>query len=219
MKNVFAVRKSNGLFNGLMILSGITFMLVLLPLQRCLLDGESYSWGMNYFGMSFFSKGVQPDYFILIPFLLLYVLYFYAFYWVKNRILFYIMLVWYWIHNFGNLLFDILKNGDTEFHGDTLDIHISLSAIVIPLSVVFLIWIVAVILKDKKLAVVQIPWSRKNKIKAILILGILPIQALLYATGEPHGLTDEIGVILTILQSFLFGIIFIPTKGIKEVNS
>lgn len=217
MKALIAVRSNNALFNSLMIFSGLTFMLVWLPLLRCLFDGKTYSWGQDYFGMPFQSTGIELDYFILIPFLILYLFYFYSFYWLKNRTVFYIMLAWFWIHNFGNLLFDIIKNGDTEFHGDTLDVHISISSIVIPLSVIFLIWIIAVILKDRKLQEVNIPWNRRNTLKAIFILGPLPLQAILYATGEPHALTDEVSVLITILQSFLIPIIFFPAKQAKNV--
>ena len=215
MKTPIAVRKSNALFNSLMIFSGVAFMLVLLPLQRCLFDGSSYSWGQQYFGVQFYSTGIESGYFILLPFLILFLLYFYSFYWIKNRTIFYVLLIWFWIHNFGNLLYDILKNGDTVFHGDTLNVHISISWIVIPLSILFLLWIVAVIYKDRKSEDVEIAWSKKNNLKALIILGVLPIQAILYATGEPHGFTDEFSVIITILQSFLFGIIFIPKKQPK----
>lgn len=52
MNNRNAVRPANGLFNGLMILAGFTFMLVWLPLLRCLFDGSSYSWGQWYYGLS-----------------------------------------------------------------------------------------------------------------------------------------------------------------------
>ena len=218
MKTPIAVRSNNALFNSLMIFSGLTFMLVWLPLLRCLFDGKTYSWGQQYFGMSINSTGIEPGYFMLIPFLMLYLLFFYSFYWIKNRTIFYVLLAWFWIHNFSNLLFDIIKNGDTEFHGDTLNVHISISMIVIPLSIIALIWIIAVIRKDKKLTEVNIPWGRTNKIKALIILAPIPIQAILFATGEAHGLTDEISVIITIIQSFLIAIIFFPKKH-KEVNS
>jgi len=147
MKTPIAVRPKNALFNSLMIFSGLTFMLVWLPLLRCLFDGKTYSWGQNYFGTTFSSTGIESGYFILIPFFILYLLFFYSFYWIKNRTIFYVMLAWFWIHNFGNLLFDIIKNGDTKF----------------------------------------------------------------------HGLTDEISVIITIIQSFLIAIIFFPTK--KHIKS
>ena len=218
MKTLIAVRPNNALFNSLMIFSGLTFMLVWLPLLRCLFEGETYSWGQNYFGIIFNSTGIESGYFILIPFLILYLLFFYSFYWIKNRTIFYVMLAWFWIHNFGNLLFDIIKNGDTEFHGDTLNIHISISMIVIPLSIIALIWIIAVIRKDKKLTEVNIPWDKLNTKKALIILAPLPIQAIMYATGEAHGFTDEISVIITIIQSFLIVIIFFPKKH-KVINS
>lgn len=216
MKTPIAIRPSNGLFNGLMFLSGFTFMLVLLPIVRCLFDGDTYSWGNQIYGISFFSKGIQPDYFILIPLLVFYLFFYYSFYWVKNRCLFYTALIIWWLLNFGNLLFDIIKNGDTMFHGDTLNVHISLSNIVIPFSVITVIWIVMIILKDKKRPKVSIPWTKKNKNLAIILLCLLPVQFVLLATGEPNTLTDEIGVVITIIQSFTVAFVFIPTKKINN---
>lgn len=191
-------------------------MLVWLPLLRCLFDGKSYSWGQGYFGFSFRSAGIESDYFILIPFLLLFIAFFYSFYWIKNRTVFYGLMILWWIHTFGNLLFMIIRDGDSTFHGDTLDVHISISMIVIPLSILALLLILAIILKDRKLQEVAISWNRKNTIKALLILGPLPLQAIMYATGEPHGLTDEISVIITILQAFLIPTIFFPSKVKNE---
>jgi len=187
-------------------------MLVWLPILRCLFDGSTYSWGQNYFGFSFSSAGIQAGYFILIPFLIFFALFFFSFYWMRNRAILYGLLVLWWIHNFGNFIYDIIVNGDTEFHGDTLNVHVSLSMIVIPLAIIMLMLIVAIIVKDRKLEAVNIPWDKKNNKKAILILGVLPLQAILFATGEPHALTDEISVLVTIFQSFLIPIIFFPTK-------
>tara|TARA_R110001583_G_scaffold110917_3_gene259990 strand:+ start:485 stop:1135 length:651 start_codon:yes stop_codon:yes gene_type:complete len=216
MKTPIAVRSNNYLFNSLLIFSGITFMLVWLPLLRCLFDGKSYSWGQDYFGLSFSSSGVESDYFVLILFLLFFILFFYSFYWIKNRVIFYALLILWWIHTFGNLLFGLIKDGDSTFQGDTLDVNISISMILIPLSILALSLIVAIILKDRKKAEVSIPWNKKNTTKALFILGPLPLQAIMYATGEPHGLTDEISVIITILQSFLIPIIFFPSKAKME---
>lgn len=216
MKTPIAVRPNNALFNFFMVLTGITFMLVWLPILRCLFDGKTYSWGQTYFGFNLYSEGVQADYFMLFPFLLLFVLLYYSFYWVKNRTIFYVLLVLWWIHSLGNFIYDIIKNGDTFFEGDTLDVQISISMIVIPLSIIMLMLIMVVIRKDRKFAEVNIPWNRKNNLKALLILGVIPIQAILFATGEAHALTDEISVIITILQSFLIPVIFFPSK--KKTN-
>ena len=187
MKTPVAVRVSNPLFNSFMIFTGFTFMLVWLPVLRCLFDGKSYRWGQNYFGISFFSKGIEPDYFILIPFLGLFGLLYYSFYWIKNRTVFYVLLAWWWIHHFGNYLYDIYKNGDTMFHGDTLGIHVSLTVVVIPLALITLLWIGLIIRKDSRMETVHIPWAKRNKLKAVLFLSPLIIQAILFAIGEPHG--------------------------------
>ena len=216
MKNFIAIRKSNRTFNGLMLLTGFTFMLVWLPLLRCLFDGTSYRWGQSVFGIKMASRGMSFDYIYLIGFMALYLLLYYSFYWLKNRSVFYLLLGWWFLHNFGDLLFDIWKNGDTMFHGDTLGVHISLAYIVIPLSILALTLIGFVIKKDRAMQEAAIPWGKINKRNALLILSPIPIQAILFATGEPDDWGDKIGVIAAIIQAILFHRIFIPDKKIES---
>ena len=78
--------------------------------------------------------------------------------------------------------------------------------------------IIAIVLKDRKLPEMNILWNRKNTNKGLIIIALIPIQAILFATGEAHGLTDEIGVIIAILHSFLIQTIFFPVKNLKESN-
>ena len=188
MKNFVAVRRSNRLFNGFMLFTGLTFMLLWLPLLRCLFDGESYQWGQTVFGINMSSKGLSMDYFFLIVILVLYLLLYHAFYWQKNRNVFYILLGWWFLHNFSDMLFEIATKGDTMFHGDTLGVHISLAQIVIPLAVLSLILIFLIIKKDREMEAVAIPWGQFNKRKALFILIPLPILAILFATGTPDGM-------------------------------
>jgi hypothetical protein len=133
-----------------------------------------------------------------------------SFYWFRNRTVHYVLLGLWWIHVFGNLLFDIAAYGDTEFHGDTLNVHLSLSMIVIPLGVIALALLVLAIRKDFKSDLSAIPWSRRNRRLALLVFGPLPIQAILLATGEPHGATDQIGVLISIAQCFLIPFVVRP---------
>jgi len=98
------------------------------------------------------------------------------------------------------------------FHGDTLDIHVSLAAIVTPIALLGLILVVLAIRKDMKLPPGQVNWNRLNIRAAWIILAPLPLQILLLATGEPHGLTDEIGVVITIIQAILIPTIFLPKE-------
>ena len=191
-------------------------MLTWLPLLRCLFDGASYRWGQDYFGIVLASEGVSADYFALIIFLAFYLCLFISTYWIKNRIVFYLMLIWWWIHSFGSLIFLIIRDGDTFFHGDTMDVHVSLSAVVIPLAIFAAVLIIMAIIKDRKMPDVTIPWGRRNKKWLWFILAPLALQIPLFAFGEPHGLTDEIGVIIAILQSILFPLIFIPESNPKK---
>ncbi|MEQ9147687.1 MAG: hypothetical protein RLP13_05385, partial [Cytophagales bacterium] len=120
--------------------------------------------------------------------------------------------LWY-LNSFGNLLVYMLLQDDVMFHGDTLNVHISLFWIVIPLSIIALFLVYNVIVKDMKSENVSIKWNKKNNIYLLLILGPIPIQAILLASGEPHGITDQIGVIISILQCFLIPLILVPRKS------
>ena len=129
---------------------------------------------------------------------------------MKNRNWFYGLLVLWFLNVFGNLLFDIVWYGDTMFHGDTLNVHVSLTAIVVPLSLLALVMIFFLVKWDRKAAEESIVWNRRNRQLMWIILGPLPIQAVLFAIGEPHGITDQVGVIISIVQSFAIPVFLRP---------
>lgn len=210
MKNLTALRPRNGLFNFLMYFAGLSFVLVWLPLLRCLFDGSTYRWGQSFYGLSVHSQGIQPGLFFLVLSLGFFGALFYSFYWVENRRVFHGLLIGWWLYSFGSLLFEFAANGDVMFHGDTLDVHVSLAAIVTPIAILCLGLIIWAIRKDQSLPAGKVNWNPRNRRAALIILAPLPIQILLLATGEPHGLTDEIGVILTIIQAILIPSIFLP---------
>ena len=210
MKNLIAYRKSTTLKKVLSFIIAITFMIVWLPFVRCIFDGESYQWGAEYFGQMVHGKGVDGSFIFLVFQLAIYVALFYSIYWVRNRIWFYVMLAIWFINVFGNQIAEILINGGTMFHGDTLNVHISVTWIIIPLSIIALLLVIIVIREDINAKEVEIPWNAKNRFYAWVILGPLPLQALLLSMGEPHATTDEIGVVISIVQCFLIALIYRP---------
>jgi len=133
---MIAYRTNQTLKSVLLYIIALTFMLVWLPLLRSLFDGISYEWGMTYFGIIFRGAGISIDYLFLIAQMVFYAILFYSSYWSRQRWIFYVALVIWFLHNFGNLLMEIILEGDTMFHGETLNVHVSLTAIVIPLSIV-----------------------------------------------------------------------------------
>ncbi len=213
MKSQVAIRESQIPFNVLLGLIGITFVLVWLPLWRCIMDGSSYQWGMSYFGHFFVSKGISADLWVLIIQVPFFALLIYSFYWLKNRTLFYILLLAWFVLVFGNYIYIVISEGGVQFQGDTLGINVSITGLVIGLSVVCLLAIAWVIWKDTRLEDKAIAWGRKNKLWASILLAFLPLQLILFATGEPHGTTDEIGVMITILQAILLPFVFIPRRA------
>lgn len=213
MKTLTAYRQPNVWTNVLTFFLSLTFMIVWLPFVRSLFDGVSYQWGTEYFGFLIYGAGVTPSFVFLILQLALYVALFVGLYHMRNRKLYAALLGIWWINVFGNLIFDIIVNGDTMFHGDTMNVHISLTAIILPISALALFLVIQVIRSDFRSEEFSFPWTSKNNLMMYLILGPLPIQAMLLASGEPHGITDQIGVIISILQCFLIPFIFRPYAG------
>lgn len=210
MKNLPAFRTPNIWTNVLSLFISLTFMIVWLPFIRSLFDGTSYAWGTNYFGLTINGAGVTPSFIFLILQMSLYAAVIFGLYRMKNRKLYGGLLGIWWLNVFGNLLFDILKNGDTMFHGDTMNVHVSISTIVIPLAILALLLIIMVLRTEGKETF--IPWTKKNRTLLYLFLGMLPILFILLATGTTSGTSDQIGVLLAITQCFYIPFIFRPYK-------
>jgi hypothetical protein len=211
MNSLIAYRGTSKLKTIFSILMSLTFMIVWLPFLRAIFDGESYLWGLTYYGLNINGAGVAfPDFFFIIIQLFFYGLLFYGLYWMQNRKLYYALLILWFLNVFGNLIADIIINGDTMFHGDTLNVHISITWIILPLSALALLLIYFILKADTKENETAIPWSPRNKMLMLFILGPVVIQGVLFAIGETSGTTDQIGVIMSIIQCFLIPLIFRP---------
>jgi len=218
MKTLIAYRKTSRLLTVLTVLISFTFMVTWLPVVRSIFDGSSYQWGLNFYGLGFSGEGITASLLFPIAQLLFYSALFISMFWVRKRQWFYGLLIAWYFMVFGNLLSDIAINGGTMFHGDTLNVHISLTWIVLPLSLLALVLIYFVIREDRKAEEPQIPWATKNRNLMFWILGPLVIQAILFSYGEPHGITDQIAVVWSILQSFLIPLILRPYASAPEIS-
>jgi hypothetical protein len=211
MKQLLAYRSPNAWSRVLAFLISVTFMIVWLPFIRSLFDGVTYVWGMSYFGFAIHGAGVTPAFSFLVLQLAFYAALIVGMYRMKNRLLYHILLAVWWINVFGNLLFDIAVNGDTMFHGDTLNVHISITMIVVPLSLLALL-IVALFIRSESSALLPEPgpWTPRNSQLTNIFLISLPVLFILLFFGEPHALTDEIGVLIAIAHCFYLPIVFRP---------
>ena len=185
--------------NLLLILTSLTFATSWLPFIRGIADGESYHWGTSLFGNVFYGKGTGGDFYYVAINVFLCLLLMYFFYWIKNRKIFYSLLVLWYGSMIGNSFFEVFAGDGYMFHGDTLNVHLDLSFIIIPFMIVMGALVVKVILEDLNHGFVA-KGTKKNKLWAILLLAPIPVQIVLFYMGEPHGITDKIGVIIALLQ-------------------
>lgn len=185
--------------NLLLILTSLTFATSWLPFIRGIADGESYHWGTSLFGNVFYGKGTGGDFYYVAINVFLCLLLMYFFYWIKNRKVFYSLLVLWYGSMIGNSFFEVFAGDGYMFHGDTLNVHLDLSFIIIPFMIVIGALVVKVILEDLNHSFVA-KGTKKNKFWAILLLAPIPVQIVLFYMGEPHGITDKIGVIIALLQ-------------------
>lgn len=172
---------------------------------RLTLEGDGYSWGADYFGRMFHSSGLaRPDF--LLVYALLAVSLFLL--WQLRRHNFRVAapaLVAYLGFFAANAAYQWLAGEPMMFHGDTLNIHVNLSVPIFAFNIGF--FALAVLWWRGVADVPQGPGPRALSRSRRIVLGwclvSTPIQVVLLMVGEPHALTDEIGVLMTLAQGAL----------------
>lgn len=185
--------------NLLLFFTGLTFMTSWLPFLRGLLDGPSYEWGSSFFGKQFSGAGTGGDYYYILMNVVAGLLLMVSFYWIRQRWVFYgLLIVWYG-SMIANAFYEVLAGQGYMFHGDTLNIHLNLAYVILPIMILAGVLAGYVIHKDSGIRF-QANWVKKNGYWLAALLLPLPFQYFLLSGGEPHGLTDQIGVVLALLQ-------------------
>lgn len=172
-----------------------------LPFIRGPMDGQSYEW--DYVNL-LSGNGVKGDYWILVVVLLFGFLVQY-FGWRGARWPFHLLLITW---NLPALYFSIgilLDPGEYTFQGDTLGISFELGFPIILLYggtfILVIFWVIKDLYKRRKSP--RPPWTLRNRKLLYVALALLPFQFLLLRFGKSHGLTDKVGVLLTIVQWLL----------------
>jgi hypothetical protein len=176
-----------------------------LPLVRAFFDGASYQWGTTWFGTTISGAGVTTA--IVLPAIKTIVALF-AIYAVQRRVR-----PWNWVIPLGLtslLVADGIHGYLTDpdafwFHGDTLGVHINLGIAIPVFNAAFLIVAALHSVRQHRAAGGSIPLSTTNRRWLVTLALLLPVQFVLLRFGTPHGTTDQIGVVITILQWLLVG--------------
>ena len=179
---------------------------------RLTLEGNTYSWGAEYFGRMFHSSGLaRPDFLVVYTLLAVSL----AILWQLRR------------HHFrvaapalaacmgffaANAAYQWLAGEPMMFHGDTLNIHVDLSVPFFAFNFGFfalaVLWWWGV--RDLPRGAGPRPLSRARRAVLWACIASTPVQVILLMAGEPHALTDEIGVLMTLAQGALLGWALFP---------
>jgi hypothetical protein len=203
--------RSDRLLQGLLSWTALTTLVFWLPFVRGLFDGVTYQWG----GFGFSGRGTGGDYwFVAGASALAIALQYLA--WRGPRAPFYVLFGgWHLYLAFTTASAAISDPASLRFQGETLGVDVSF-AIAAPVfmgaaAVLVLFWIV----RDARSGESRPAWSDwtpRNTRWVLALAALLPIQLLLLRAGEPHGTTDQIGVLITIAQWFLLSIALGPGR-------
>lgn len=195
--------KPDPILRVLLAWTALTTMIFWLPLVRSFLDGDTYEWSFFGFG----GHGLHGD--LWFPALgVALALAIRGLGWRGARMPFHaLLLLWVVPLGAGAVWLSITQPEDFRFQGDTLGVDVSLAPAGIllfgGLAALAVFWVIRDLRSGRRRE--ALPWMRTNKVLGFALLALLPIQLVLLPFGEPHGTTDQIGVVLTILQWMLIG--------------
>jgi hypothetical protein len=191
----------------------ITAVVVYLPLVRCLMDGDSYRWGMSWFGYNFRSSGISGDLWVLVLQAVVVLALLDLGWGGGSRVFPWVLVGWHGLLT-GNAVHGAIRDPDgLRFRGDTLGIDVSLTWVAPLLLGAFLLLALYWMLRKTRAADgARRIWTRRNTVLLSLALCVLPVQFVLLRFGEPHATTDEIGVLLTMAQWVLIAAALYPWK-------
>lgn len=208
------------LLRVILILTAFSMIVVWLPLVRGLMDGGTYEWGQSFLGKNFGGTGVSGDYWFVVLQAVIGLSVIYLGWRGAYQPFHWLLLLWN-IPSAVNAFYHALRYPEQyRFRGDTLGVDIPV-AWVSPLfwallALLSILWVVRDLKQDKSR---EIPaWSRTNSVLLAITGSLLPFQFVLLRFGEPHGTTDQIGVILTMLQWLLLNLSFGAWRSTAELR-
>lgn len=208
--------KPNRKLKLLLFFTALTMLPFWLPAIRGAFDGVSYQW--NSFG--FEGEGIDGDYWFVLSGSV-FALFIQFLGWRGARFPVHILMSgWFLFLAYGAIYLALDSPESLRFRGDTLGIDVSLAwigPILFCSTATAAVWWSWNDLRDKsKLPIIS--WNIRNTYRLAGFVLLLPIQFWLLRAGEPHGFTDQIGVVITILQWLLIGIALKPLETVEKAK-
>jgi len=173
----------------------LTFVTGWLPFVRSAMDGASYEWGSELFGLQFSGAGLAGDYWYA-ALMAAIGLCFLVFGWRRPNGPFRLVLVAWLALMFANTLYNVTTAPeDYRFQGATLGADVSL-VIVAPAFAAAMLGVALYWLQYAPNLPVP-PFARTNAILVGISILLLPIQFVLLSSGQGQDSNDVVGVLLT----------------------
>lgn len=206
-------KQPDRLLKAILIWTAFVGVFFWLPTVRGLIDGPSYEWGLGVIG----GNGLGGDYWVvaLIAAFTATTLYLG---WRGGRGPFAALLL-LWHVPFGVLgLAGVLFYRDAipPLRGDTLDFEMPLAwaALIPTVFAALAIWWVVRHIRGGWAVDRQPPaWTMANRVIGLIAVALVPLQIWMLRPGEPHDATDQIGVMLTMLQWVLLNLAAVPWRS------
>ena len=179
---------------------------------RLTFEGPSYSWGSRYFGHMFHSSGLsRPDVLVVysllaVSLVLLFLLRHHRFRVGRPLLLLYLGFF------FANAVHQLAAGQEMIFQGDTLGVRVDLTAPFLLFNGGMFALAIAWCWGSRDVDVGAGPRAVSGYRRTIVVAcaAFVPVQLALLIFGEPHGTTDAIGVIGTLLQWALLAFALYP---------
>lgn len=200
--------RPDGLLKAILFYIVLGTVFIWLPLNRGLLDGPTYEWGLVALG----GAGLGGDYWVLPLLFLLNGSVLYLGWRGARRPFHWLLLLLLLINAAQSTLLAVAGPEDLVLQGDTLGAKFPIGKALLTADLLFLALGILWVWRDLRSRSDRypIPWIRRNRRLLTIYFALIPVQFVLLRFGEPHGTTDQIGVVLTIAQLILLNAAWYP---------
>ncbi|MBO9369276.1 MAG: hypothetical protein J7555_11110 [Chloroflexi bacterium] len=210
--------KPDRLLKVLLSWTACTFIVFWLPAVRGLFDGPTYTWGV-FGGLG--GSGTSGDYWFPVLGSIAAIAILYLGWRGAQQPFAWLLLGWHLSLAAGALWLASTQPESFRFRGDTLGVDFSLAwagpILFGGFAVLAGLWVARNYRNSRSRRIPS--WNERNTRLMWLVVGIIPLQFILLRYGQPHGTTDQIGVLLTLAQWGLLNAALFPWPAPEKIKA